>query len=153
MIGDMLRYAKGARAERELLSKFQEMGYSIIRSAGSGVNSVSPDVIAIKNGRGISLECKAWDKGSIAIELDKFSALNEWEKNTLMATYIAWRMNNEGWYFIKLDEMSQNERSCSITRKRARTIGRRLDDIIDSLRMPRGALPAEDAKAKLMESI
>jgi Holliday junction resolvase len=53
----MNRYVKGARGERELLAKFADLGYSVVRSAGSGVNSISPDIIAIKDGRVYAFEC------------------------------------------------------------------------------------------------
>lgn len=126
----MDRYGKGARYERELLSKLGEMGYSIVRSAGSGVNSVSPDIIGIKQAHALCFECKAWANGSLGIEHEKFDSLKRWLENTGMGTYIAWRMNNEGWYFIRLDEMSRNEKSYSITRKRAKEIDRRLEAVI-----------------------
>ncbi len=125
----MQRYAKGARGERELINLFYSLGFSVIRSAGSGVNSISPDIIAIKNGKGISLECKAWDSTSVAIEPEKWLALSEWQRNTLMDTYIAWRMSGEGWYLVRLDEMSRNEKSYSVTMKKAKAIGRRLEHI------------------------
>ena len=52
----MNRYSKGARGERELLGRFHELGYSVMRSAGYGVNSISPDIVAIKKGRGFAFE-------------------------------------------------------------------------------------------------
>ncbi len=126
----MNRYVKGARCERELLSKLGEMGYSIIRSAGSGVNSISPDIMGIKKSHALCFECKAWDSGRISIEHDKFASLVKWRDNTGMGTYMAWRVSNEGWYFITLDEMERNERSYSITLKRAKQINRRLENVI-----------------------
>ncbi len=124
------RYAKGARYERELLSKLGEMGYSIVRSAGSGVNSISPDIIGIKQTHALCFECKAWANGSVGIEHEKFESLRKWQENTGMGTYIAWRMNNEGWYFIRLEEMSKNPKSYTITRKKAKEIDRRLEAVV-----------------------
>src|SRR5271157_1720812 len=80
----MLRYCKGARCERELLNKLYGMSYSVIRSAGSGVNSISPDIVAIKNGKGLAFECKAWERSSLSIEAEKYDALLEWERNSGM---------------------------------------------------------------------
>ncbi len=50
----MSKYKKGARAERELCSMLEDMGYAIVRSAGSGLMK-SPDIVAAKNGRVLPL--------------------------------------------------------------------------------------------------
>ncbi len=126
----MKTYSKGARTERELLALLQDHRYSVMRAAGSGVSSVAPDIIAIKEGNGLAFECKAWEKSNIAIETEKIGMLMEWERNTHMQTFIAWRMNGEGWFFIKLNEMSKAEKSYVITRKNAVTIARRFENII-----------------------
>ena len=123
------RYSKGARGERELLNELYSRGYSVVRAAGSGVNSVSPDIIAVKSGKGMVFECKAWDRGSLSIEPDKFESLRKWRDNALMETFIAWRMNGRGWFFVRLDEMTRNRNSYTVTRKNALAIGRRLESV------------------------
>ena len=133
----MNRYVKGARGERELLGKFHELGYSVIRSAGSGVNSISPDILVMKNGRGFVLECKAWDSSSIAIEHEKYEELKRWEANTTLPTFMAWRMSNIGWFFIRLQEMHRNEKSWSVTKKEAIRIGR----VFENLQLQQGLEP------------
>ena len=126
----MQRYSKGARSERELLNTLYGKSYSVMRSAGSGVNSISPDIIAIKNGQGMAFECKAWEKSSISIEAEKFDSLQEWERNSGMQTFIAWRMNGESWFFIKLAEMKKTEKNYTVTKRTAQAIARRLESII-----------------------
>jgi Holliday junction resolvase len=123
------RYSKGARGERELLNVLYEMGYSVVRAAGSGVNSISPDVIAVRDGKGMVFECKAWDRGSLSIDHEKFESLRLWRDNAMMDTYMAWRMNGEGWYFVKLDEMKKTEKNYTVTKKTAQAIGRKLEHI------------------------
>ena len=123
----MHRYGKGARSERELIQIFSQGGFSVIRAAGSGVNSLSPDILVFRRGRQYALECKAWNNGRVAIEPDKYEALRRWEDNTGITTMIAWKMPYEGWYFIYLNELEKNERSYSITKRRAREINRKLD--------------------------
>jgi Holliday junction resolvase len=125
----MHRYGKGARSERELIQIFSQGGFSVIRAAGSGVNSLSPDILVFRRGRQYALECKAWNNGRVAIEPDKYEALRRWEDNTGITTMIAWKMPYEGWYFIYLNELEKNERSYSITKRRAREINRKLDAI------------------------
>lgn len=126
----MNRYVKGARGERELIGMFMNSGYSVMRSAGSGVNSVSPDIISYKNGKGFAFECKTWDRTSLSIDVDKFALLLEWERNTAMETFIAWRVKREGWFFLKLSELEQNEMSYTVTMRKAREINRRFDSIV-----------------------
>ncbi|MDE1856215.1 MAG: hypothetical protein KGH49_03205 [Candidatus Micrarchaeota archaeon] len=126
----MNRYVKGARGERELLNRFFDLGYSVIRSAGSGVNSVSPDILVIKDGKGFAFECKAWDSPAISIEHDKYDSLKKWEQNARLPTFMAWRMSNMGWFFIRLDEMHMNNKSYSITKKRTLQIGRVFENLI-----------------------
>jgi Holliday junction resolvase len=126
----LTRYTKGARSERELLSMLHDNGYSVVRSAGSGVNSISPDLIAIKKGRGLAFECKAWDSTSLSIEPEKYRSLEEWRDNAGMDTYIAWRMNGGGWFFMRLNEMTRTEKNYTITMKMAKKINRKIDMIM-----------------------
>lgn len=126
----MTRYSKGARTERELLKELSGMGFSVMRSAGSGINTLSPDLIAMKSGKRLAFECKAWNKDSLSIENDRFQGLLDWESNTGMGTFVAWRMNNAGWFFIKLGEMKPNVKSRTITKSTALQINRKLEAII-----------------------
>ncbi|MEM0201325.1 MAG: Holliday junction resolvase Hjc [Candidatus Micrarchaeaceae archaeon] len=126
----MHRYMKGARSERELLNTFYNKGYSVLRSAGSGVNSLGPDIIAIKDKICIAIECKAWEKNRLSIDLDGYKKLYEWEQNTKFPTYIAWRMNGKGWFFIKLEELKKGEKDYSITKIKALELNRLLDSIL-----------------------
>lgn len=125
----MNRYSKGARGERELLNFLYEKGYSVIRAAGSGVNSLSPDLLAVREGRGIAFECKAWDSSSIFIEPDKVEVLKKWESNSKMELFIGWRINGKGWFFIKLNELNKAEKNYTVTKKIAMSINRRLEHI------------------------
>ena len=125
----MKRYSKGARAERELLNYLFSIGYSVVRSAGSGVNSISPDIVAIKDGKGLAFESKAWDRTSLSIDHEKFESLRSWRDNTRMDTYMAWRMNGSGWYFITLDEMKKTEKNYTVTKSSALKINRRLSHL------------------------
>ncbi|MEM3781393.1 MAG: Holliday junction resolvase Hjc [Candidatus Micrarchaeaceae archaeon] len=127
----MRNYAKGARTERELFAILTQKGYSVIRSAGSGVNAISPDLIAIKKGSLISIECKAWNKSSLALDFEQYEKLVEWQHNTSFPTFVAWRMNGKGWLFIRLDEFEKGSSAYNITRKKVLAIGRTLDSAIE----------------------
>ncbi len=123
------RYSKGARSERELLMYFYNTNYSVMRAAGSGVNSLSPDIIAIKEDKTYAFECKAWSS-NLLIEPERLESLKAWEKNTRMLTFIAWRINNMGWFFIKLDELSKTGKNYTLTKKQVFKINRKLEALI-----------------------
>ena len=125
----VLRYSKGARSERELLLRLSGINYSVMRAAGSGVNSLSPDIIAIKEGRGFAFECKAWATNLI-IEPERLDSLQTWEKNTGMQTFIAWKINNKGWFFIKLNELLRNGKNYTMTKSKAFEINRTFEEIV-----------------------
>lgn len=126
------RYAKGARTERELLNILYANGYCVTRSAGSGVNAISPDLIAIKKGVCVSIECKAWESTSLALDREQFEKLLEWEHNSEFPTYVAWRMNGMGWYFIKLAEFERGGTgSYNITKKKVLKSNRKMEDVFE----------------------
>jgi Holliday junction resolvase len=126
----LTRYSKGARGERELLTELHDKGYSVMRSAGSGINTLSPDLIAIKGDDALAFECKAWESGSVSIENVRYDNLVEWARNTKMRTFIAWRMNSNGWLFIKPEEMKQQQKSWTVTKRNAVEINRRLEAVL-----------------------
>ena len=132
----MHRYVKGARSERELLNKFYELGYSVMRAAGSGVNALGPDIIAMRKGVCLSIECKAWDKGSLSLEPDQYLKLIEWERNTDGLTFVAWKIKNKGWYFIRLGEFSKGEKNYNVTMRRTFEINRDLGTILSMCGTP-----------------
>ena len=126
----MTRYSKGARCERELLNDLHSRGYSVMRSAGSGINTLSPDIIAMKDTKRLAFECKAWESTSLSIENERFKGLVNWQSNTKMETYIAWRMNGDGWFFVKLEEMKVNEKTTTVSKKQVLDANRRIESII-----------------------
>ncbi|MGC8676158.1 MAG: Holliday junction resolvase Hjc [Candidatus Micrarchaeia archaeon] len=126
----MSNYAKGARTERELFALLTAKGYSVIRSAGSGVNAISPDLIAIKDGKLVSIECKAWNKSSLSLDNEQYEKLVEWQSNTSFPTFVAWRMNGKGWFFIKLEEFEKGAAAYNITKNKTMSIGRTLESAL-----------------------
>lgn len=123
-------YRKGSRAERELINYFSEKGFSVIRAAGSGVSSLSPDLLVFRKGKNYAFESKAWEKEYLHIKKDQFTGLKEWEDNTGINSFIAWRRNREPWYFIPLSVFEENKASYAISWKKAKLIGRSLEELL-----------------------
>ncbi|MFH1222385.1 MAG: Holliday junction resolvase Hjc [Candidatus Micrarchaeota archaeon] len=123
-------YAKGSRAERELIDYFSSHGFSVIRAAGSGVSSLCPDLLAFRHGLQYAIESKAIEKNNLGIDREQFLGHKKWEENTGITTYVAWRRNREPWIFIPMSVFEENEKSFSISWKKANMIGRKLEELI-----------------------
>ncbi|MCX6695623.1 MAG: Holliday junction resolvase, partial [Candidatus Altiarchaeota archaeon] len=62
------RYKKGSDFERFIVNSFWERGWVALRAAGSGkTDKPLPDVIAVKNGRIILIECKTTTKDRLSL--------------------------------------------------------------------------------------
>ena len=123
-------YVKGARAERELIWFFSEKGFAVIRAAGSGVNSLSPDLLAFRSGKQYAIECKAWDSGSLSFEKEKVAAMKHWEEITGITCLIGWRVSREGWFLFPIHHLEEQGKTFTINLARARLAGRKPEDLI-----------------------
>ena len=125
----MYTYAKGSKAERELINFFSQNGYSVIRAAGSGVNSLSPDLLLFKRGNQYAVESKAHETSNLGIDRAQFLGLKKWEENTGITTYVAWRRNREEWLFIPLSLFKENEKTFTMNWESAKMIGRKKEEL------------------------
>lgn len=126
----MLTYRKGSRAERELIAYFSENGYSVIRAAGSGVSSLSPDLLLFKRGNQYAIEAKAHETENLGLDREQFMGLKKWEDNTGITTYVGWRRNREDWLFIPLSVFKENEKTYTIKWENAKGIGRKKEELL-----------------------
>ncbi|MFH2106912.1 MAG: Holliday junction resolvase Hjc [Candidatus Micrarchaeota archaeon] len=121
-------YKKGARAERELIGHFDQRGFSVIRAAGSGGNSLSPDILIFKHGMQYAIESKAHEKEHLHLDKDQFLTMRKWEENTGITSLIGWKRNRKPWSFLRLSLFEENEKSFAISWKTAESMGMRLDE-------------------------
>ncbi len=121
---------KGSRAERELINYFSENGFSVIRAAGSGANSLSPDLLAFKSGKQYAIECKAHDSSTLPLQKEQYLGLKSWEENTGITTYIAWRVSREGWFFLYPSYFHENAGSYSISLEDAKKLGKKKEELL-----------------------
>ncbi len=102
----MARYGKGANAERELIQALFDAGFSVVRIAGSGKNPLpAPDIIALRKGRAIAFECKAWKAKNLAIPVDQMQQLLQWSKRAGAEPLIGWKVPRKGWFFLSPRQM------------------------------------------------
>lgn len=123
-------YRKGSRAEREIISFFSDNGFSVIRAAGSGVSSLSPDLLVFKKGKQYAVESKAHESNYLTLKKEQFLGLKKWEENTGITSFVAWRKSREPWYFIPLSVFEENKNSFSISWERAKLIGRKQEELL-----------------------
>ncbi|MEM2137643.1 MAG: Holliday junction resolvase Hjc [Candidatus Anstonellaceae archaeon] len=123
-------YAKGSRAERELIHFFTEHGFQVIRAAGSGVNSLSPDLLAFRHGKQYAIECKAWDSGSLSFEKEKVAQMKKWEEVTGITYYIGWRVSREGWFLFPVHLLEEQGKTFTITLSKAKLAGRKPEELV-----------------------
>ncbi len=126
----MYGYGKGSRAERELIHYFTENGYSVIRAAGSGVSSLSPDLLLFKRGNQYAIEAKAHETENLSLDRDQFLGLKKWEENTGITTLVGWRRNREEWLFVPLSIFDEKEKSFTLNWERAQMVGRKKEELI-----------------------
>jgi Holliday junction resolvase len=124
----MLCYRKGSRAERELIGHFSSNGFCVIRAAGSGVNSLSPDILVFRRGMQFGIEAKAWEKESLGIGKEQFENMRRWEDVSGITCFIGWRRNRQPWYFLPLALFRENGKSFSIGWENAVALGRKLEE-------------------------
>ena len=95
-------YAKGYRAERELLRFLSSRGFSVVRQASSGGLHSPVDLVAMKIGKILSFEIKSW---SVKPKLSKkqLTAFKKWSDNAGAISFLAWYNQNQ-WRFLPLKD-------------------------------------------------
>jgi Holliday junction resolvase len=100
-------YAKGSRFERDLIHFLNYKGFAVARVPSSG-GFLSPlDIIAIKKGLVVAIECKAWDK---LPKLDKaqLSHFREWIDKAHAIGFVAWKKPGGKWLFLRIEDAEAN---------------------------------------------
>ena len=124
----MKTYRKGFRVERELAEMFSAYGFSVVRAAGSGY--FTPDILAFKGAKQFAFEVKAHEKERLYISAKQLNALREWEANTSIPTYIAWRKARREFLFIPLHALKANPKTYVLSYEDIIRYGLRIEDLI-----------------------
>ena len=108
----MTHYRKGANFERTLVKKFWEHGFAAMRAAGSGSAPLPlPDIVAIKDGRVIVVECKTSARESFYLGKKDVTNLEEFCRVSGAEPYIAVKFDKLVPKFIPLGAMSSKKLS------------------------------------------
>jgi Holliday junction resolvase len=124
----MKTYRKGSRAERELIDYFSSRDFCVIRAAGSGVNSLSPDILVFRRGVQLGIEAKAWEKENLNIDREQFENLRKWEEMSGINCVVGWRRNRQPWYLIPLALFRESRKSFGINWSNAQALGKKPEE-------------------------
>jgi len=130
-------YRKGANAERELVHALFDRGFSVIRTAGSGKTSLpAPDLIAMRPGRHLAFECKAWAAGNLSIPIASMEEFMGWCDRAGVTAFVGWKIPRQGWVFLRPVQMRKTPKFYTINRKDAFAKGIGLEAIAGGKQLP-----------------
>ena len=116
----MTKYNKGANAERELLRIIYNNGFGCVRIAGSGATILpSPDIVALSPNKKISFECKAWNSNYLNVSIEQMTELIKWGEISGTEVFVAWKIPQKGWFFLKPEHFNKKAKSYAISKKQA----------------------------------
>lgn len=101
------RYRKGYMGELRLVHLLSSLGYMVVRTPRSGrINLASPDIIALKNGSVMVIECKAREE-AFKLDGEQMDELKQWRQHGAKA-YVAWKLSRKDWVFLHLKDVEDN---------------------------------------------
>jgi len=122
-------YNKGFAFERSLRAKLNERGFYVVRTAGSGVDGISPDLIVLSTTRKFAIECKAIESAYLAIEVPKMERMFDWERVTGMPVFVAWKHNRQQPVFVPLSVFKKCEKNYTLRAEDA-AFGLSIEEVI-----------------------
>jgi len=122
---------RGSAAERELLHKFCDHGFSAIRVAGSGSMAEPSCDLLVGNGALMSaIECKLTRKNRQYITKAQMNEFTEFSKNFGLTALIAIKFVRKGWWFVFPEQMDDTGKHFAISLKDIQEKGQSFDDLI-----------------------
>ncbi len=130
----MAQYAKGAKAERELIEMFWDNGYAAMRAAGSGISRLpSVDVIASNGKKTFAISCKSTKKTNVYLDSEEIGKLKSFSEKFGAIPYIGVRFNGKNWCFLGMDKIKRTEgKKFTISRKNSEKSGKSFERLINS---------------------
>ncbi len=122
-------YNKGYAFERSLRAKLNDRGFYVVRTAGSGVDGLSPDLIVLSTTRKFAIECKAIESAYLAIGVPKMERMMDWERVTGMPVFVAWKHNRKQPVFVPLSMFQKCEKNYTLRAEDA-AFGLTIEEVI-----------------------
>ena len=123
--------SKGTNAERDLIHKFWANGFAAIRSAGSGsMKYPSPDILVAKNGKISAIECKITKDKHKYFGKEEIRDLRIFSRMFGAEPFIGIKFKGEDWYFLRLDDLKEKNRSFMVDSSLAKGKGILFDNFV-----------------------
>ena len=107
--------SKGYRFERELVHMLWKSDFAAVRIPASGsISYPVPDIIAGNGSRYLAIEVKMRSNLPVYIPKEDVENLIEFSKTFGAEPFIAVRIPNRGWRFLKLDVLKQTKNGYKI---------------------------------------
>lgn len=103
----MKTYAKGVLFEREMLHFLNYKGFSCMRQASSGGFITPADIVAMKKGLILGIECKN-HKTKPRLVPKKLRKFKEWCERAGAIGLLAWRAPGNKWLFLRIEDAENN---------------------------------------------
>ncbi len=102
----MNRKAKGTRAERDLIHKFNANGWVAIRTAGSGSSQFpAPDIMAGNAIRKVAIECKTSKSTNKYIPVEDIKQIQFFANKFGSESWVALKFDGKPWYFMMIEDL------------------------------------------------
>jgi holliday junction resolvase Hjr len=122
---------KGSTAERDLINKFWQSGWSAVRAAGSGSTQYPcPDIIAGNSIKKIAIECKFTSDTSKYFTKKEINELLFFSEKFGAEPWVAVKFNKEPWYFFPINDLQEKDNTFSIKLVEAKIKGLLFEDVI-----------------------
>ncbi len=127
----MSRKSKGINAERDLVHKFNHVGWVSARIAGSGSSKYpSPDVIAGNNLKKLVIECKTLQAETKYLTKKEVEELKIFADTFGAEPWIAVKFGKEEWFFLNIEDLKLTDRHYVINLNDARLKGLLFEELI-----------------------
>jgi Holliday junction resolvase len=116
----MSHYGKGAAAERELIHRLFDVGFAVVRVAGSGKSSLpAPDILALSPGQKFCIEVKAVIAPNLFIPKYQMLELADWGRRGGIIPLIAWKVPRD-WFYLTPEDFHETGKNFGISRHEAK---------------------------------
>lgn len=123
--------AKGTKGERDLVRFFNEIGWSSIRSAGSGSSRYpSPDIIAGNAMRRVAIECKVTKDNKKYFQNSEIEQLRTFSQMFGAESWVAIKFPNDPWYFLMLEDLQNSGGSWVVSLELAKRRGLTKEELV-----------------------
>lgn len=123
--------AKGSNAERELIKRLHEEGWSGARVAGSGSSRFpSPDILAGNGHRRIAIECKVTKDKKKYFSKEEIQQLQTFARNFGAESWVGVKFAGEDWLFFMLEDLKETSSSYVATLEMAAMKGLTLAELL-----------------------